>query len=174
AAWLRQGRGPRLRQAPVPLQPVRASEMARPDLWRPVSRAPLVTQAGDLFRGIRARPVPDHVRAALLADFAAALDLRVEPRGLAAGAGRDHRRWLVLAVDGAAPGDLGDVRQRRAEGADRQALYRFQGAGAGGAADLSRPVAARLGAPQMALQDDADARSCRPRAGRAAGAHRLA
>jgi len=107
-AYLKQQRGYGKAEAlvyakhPFRFKPVRASEMARPDLWRPVGRAPLVTQAGDLFRGIRARPVPDHVRAALLADFAAALDLRVEPRGLAAGAGRDYRRWLVLAPDGAA------------------------------------------------------------------------
>ena len=60
-----------------------------------------------------------------------------------------------------------DVRQRRAEGADRPALQRAQGARAGGAADLSRAAAARLGAHQMAPQDDADAGPYPARAGRA-------
>ncbi len=61
--------------------------------------------------------------------------------------------WWLAACRAAAR-DLGDVRQRRAEGADRQALQRAEGAGAGGVADLSRPVAARLGAPQMAHPRD--------------------
>ena len=54
-------------QAPVPLQPVRPGEVARPHLWRPVGGAAAVAQAGDLFRRVRPRPVPDAVRAALLA-----------------------------------------------------------------------------------------------------------
>ena len=68
AARLRQGRGAGLCQAPVPLQPVRPGEMARPHLWRSVGLAAAVAQAGDLFRRVRARPVPDDVRAALFAD----------------------------------------------------------------------------------------------------------
>ena len=46
----------------------------------------------------------------------------------------DRRRRLVVAAGGAAAGHLGDVRQRRAEGADRPALHRAEGARAGRAA----------------------------------------
>ena len=85
------------------------------------------------------------------------LDLRVERCRAAAGArsASSSGGWWWL-LDGAAADDLGDVRQRRAEGADRPALHRPQGARAGRAADLSRSAAARLGAPQMAA-----ARRCR-------------
>ena len=102
----------------------------------------------------------------------AAADLRVERRGARAGAGGRGRRRLDVAVGGAAADDLGDVRQRRAEGPDRPALHGAEGARAGGPADLSRAAAARLGAHQMALQDDADAGPHPARAGRAEGARR--
>ncbi len=128
AARLRQGRGARLFEASVPLQPVRPGEMARPHLWRPVDLAAAVAPAGDLFRRVRARPVPDPVRAALVADRVFAADLRMECRRDRAGAGRHRRRRLVVAARRAAARHLGDVRQRRAEGADRQALYRAEGA----------------------------------------------
>ena len=88
----------------------------------------LVAQAGDLCRHLRARPVPDDVRAALVADLAVAADLRVERRRAGAGAGRDRRRRLVVAARGAAVDDLGHVRQRRDEGADRPAFHRAEGA----------------------------------------------
>ena len=67
AARLRQGRGAGLLQASVPLQSVRPGEMARPHLWRPLGRAAAVAPAADLFRRVRPRPVPDALRAALLA-----------------------------------------------------------------------------------------------------------
>ena len=80
ADGLRQGRGARLCQAPVPLQPVRPGEMARPHLWRSVGLAAAVAPAGHLFRRVRARPVPDDVRAAVVVDRVLAADLRVERR----------------------------------------------------------------------------------------------
>src|SRR5439155_23950677 len=90
------------------------------------------------------------------------------------GAAQAHPRREVLAVDGAAARHLGDVRQRRAEGADRSAFYRAQGARAGRPADLSRSAAARLGTPQMARQDDADTGPYWSRGGGSAGPYRLA
>src|SRR5438132_13601168 len=148
--------------------------MARPDLRRSVGGAAAVAQAGDLFRGVRPRSVSDDVRAALVADLAVALDLRMERRGAAAGAAGDHCRRLVLAVDGAAACHLGNVRQRCAEGADRLALYRAQSPRPGRPADLSRSAIARLGAPEMARQDDADAGPHWSRGSGSAGPYRLA
>ena len=81
AARLRQGRGAGLFEASLPLQPVRPGEMARPHLWRSFDRAAAVAPAGDLFRRLRPRPVPDAVRAALLARAVPAADLRVERGG---------------------------------------------------------------------------------------------
>src|SRR5262249_48611220 len=115
-----------------------------------------VTQAGDLRRHLRPRHVPDDVRAAVIADLGPAANLRVERRGAGAGACRDRGWRLVLAVGGAAADDLGDVRQRRAESADRCTLCWAEGAGVGRPVDLSRAIAARLGTPQVALQDTAD------------------
>src|SRR5207237_1402204 len=124
-------------------------------VW-PFRRAAVVASAGDLFRRIRPRPVPDDVRAALVLDRIPAADLRMERRRAGAGiAGGDSRR-LVLAAADAAAGDLDDVHQRRAEGGDRSAFQRAEGARAGRPSDLSRPAVARLGAAEMAHQADAD------------------
>ena len=117
-----------------------------------LSRKPLI-YSGVFGRGL----FQTHVRAALLARRLPAPQLRMERHRPAAGARRHHRRRLGLAADRAAAHHLGDVHQRRAQGADRQALHRPQGAGAGGAADLSRPDPARLGAAQMAGARDAHA-----------------
>ena len=114
AARLRQGRGAGLFEASVPLQPVRPGEVARPHLRRSLGLAAAVAPAGDLFRRLRPRAVPDDVRAAVLADRVPAAELRVERRRAAARARRRRRRRLVVAADGAAPRHLGHVHQRRA------------------------------------------------------------
>ncbi len=144
AARLRQGRGAGLFQAPVPLQSVRPGEVARPHLRRSFDRAVAVAPPGDLFRRVRPRPVPDALRAVVLAGGVPAADLRMERGGDRAGARRHRRRRLDVAADRAADHHLGDLRQRRAQGADRQALPRPQGARAGRGADLSRADRARL------------------------------
>ena len=127
-------------------------------IYGDLSAALLLSQeAADLFRRLRPRPVPDAVRAALLARRLPAAQLRVERHRHPAGAGRHRRRRLGLAAHRAAADHLGAVHQRRAQGADRQALHRAQGAGAGGTADLSRAHPARLGAAQMARARDAHA-----------------
>ena len=92
AARLRQGRGARLFQASDPLQPVRPGEVARAHLWRPVDGAAAVAPAGDLFRRVRPRPVPDPLRALVLACRVPAAHLRVERGGDHPGAGRHRRR----------------------------------------------------------------------------------
>ena len=180
AARLRQGRGARLFEASFPLQSVRPGEVARAHLWRSLDRALAVAPAAHLFGRLRPRAFPDALRAVLLARGVPAAHLRVERGGDRAGLGRHHRRRLDVAHDRAAAHHLGDLRQRRAQGADRQALPRHQGARAGGAPHLSRPHSARLRAPQMALEGDARARDHRrPRPGdpeaasRAAGARLL-
>src|ERR1700761_5258588 len=116
--------------------------MARPHLWRSVDLAAAVAAAGDLFGRVRARPVSDPLRAALLARRLSAADVRMERGGPGLGCGRDRRARMVAAARGAALRHLGDVRQRRAQGAARRPLYRAEGARAGDAADLSRPAAA--------------------------------
>ena len=71
-------------------------------------------------------------------DRVSAADLRVERRCPRPGTGRGRRRRLVVAARGAATGHLDDVRQRGPQSADRRAVHRIEGSGAGGAADLSR------------------------------------
>ncbi len=77
----------------------------------------VVAEAGDLFRRLRPRPVPDDVRAAVVADRVVAADLRVERRRARPCPYRHPCRRLAVAARGAALGDLGDVRQRGAESA---------------------------------------------------------
>ena len=146
--------------------------MARPHLRRSLARAAAVTSAGHLFRGFRTRPLPDHVRATLLAHGIVAVDLRMECCRAGSGARRDCRRRVVFAARRAVARHLGLVRQRGAAGADRQAVQRLQhrwgeGAGAGRAADLSRSVAAGLGTHQMAHQRHARPDPNRPSGDRA-------
>ena len=122
AARLRQGRGSRLFEASVPLQSVWPGQMARAHLWRFVGFAAVIAPAGDLLGDIWPRPVPDLVRAALIADRGFAADLRMECRLDPAGLGGFGWRRMVAAARGSVARHLGDVRQRRDEGADRQAF----------------------------------------------------
>ncbi len=83
-----------------------AGEMAGADLWRSLRRPAAVAQAGDLFRGLRPRPLSDDVRAALLARRLPAAHFRVERGGAGAGGGRPHRRRLGGASHRAPAGHL--------------------------------------------------------------------
>src|SRR6202048_2051651 len=97
----------------------------------------------------------------------------MERHRIAARAGGNYRRRGVVVADRSPSRHRGHVRQRRPQGADRQAVYRHQGPSPGGAIDLPRTSAARLGAHQMAPQEDARAGPYRPGGDRAARSHLL-
>src|SRR5580658_10236886 len=148
--------------------------MAGADLWRSLCLAAAVAPAADLFRGVRARVVPDHVRAAIVARGIFAADLRMERGGHRPGAGRAPRRRLGALALGADLHDLDPVRFGCPQGPDRSALPGPEGAGADRPPDLSRADPARLDPAEMADQGVQGARSSRRRTSRAGGADRLA
>ena len=78
AARLRQGRGAALLQASVPLQHARPGAVARAHLRRLLDDSLLLAPAGHLLRRVRPRPVPDAVRAAVVAARVPAVHPRVE------------------------------------------------------------------------------------------------